>query len=70
MVYGSETWATKVEDVRTVESAETATVRRMCSVKLKDTRRSQELLDRLGIEDVVVVMKPVTDAPHGGRNWR
>jgi hypothetical protein len=58
LVYGSETWDTKVEDVCKPERIKTAVVRWMCGVKLKDKRISQELLNRLvlkmlsgGVED-------------------
>jgi len=36
MVYGSETWAAKVEDVRRQVRTERAMVRLMCGVTLKD----------------------------------
>jgi len=45
----SETWATKAEDVRRLLRAERAMVRRMCGVTFKDTKSSQELMDRLGV---------------------
>ena len=54
MVYGSETWATRVEDVRGLQRA---MVRWMCGVALKDRKRSEDLLDRLGIESVAVVVR-------------
>ena len=38
MVYGSETWAAKVEDVRRLVRTERAMVRRMCGVTLKDRK--------------------------------
>jgi hypothetical protein len=57
MVYGSETWATKVEDVQRLVRTERAMVRWMCGVTLKDKKSSQELFGRLGVEDVVDVMK-------------
>ena len=53
MVSGSETWATKIEDVRRLVRTERAMVRWMCGVTLKDSKLSRDLLDRLGVEDVV-----------------
>ena len=49
MVYGSETWATKVADVQRLERNEMMMVRWICGVSLKDRMSNQELLDRLGI---------------------
>jgi len=57
MVYGSETWAAKVEDVRRLVRTERAMVRWMCGVTLKDRKSSDELLVRLGVEDVVEVVR-------------
>jgi hypothetical protein len=50
MVYGSETWAAKVEDVRRLVRTERAMVRWMCGVSLKDRKSSDKLLGRLGVE--------------------
>ena len=52
LVYGSETWAIKAEDLARLRRAERMMVRRMCGVSLKDRKRSDELLNRLGIECV------------------
>ena len=54
---GSKTWAAKVEDVRRLVRAERAFLRWMCGVTLKDRKSSQELLGRLGVEDVVEVVR-------------
>jgi len=54
---GSETWAAKVEDVRRLVRTERAMVRWMCGVTLKDRKSSDELLGRLGVEDVVEVVR-------------
>jgi hypothetical protein len=43
--------------VRRLESVATAVMRWMCGVKLKDWKSSHELLDRVGAEDIVDVMK-------------
>ena len=57
LVYGSETWPVKVEDMRRLERTEKSMVRRMCGVSLKNKCRSEELKDRLGIEGVADVVR-------------
>ena len=49
MVYGSETWPMKVEDVQRLERAERMMVRWMCGVRLRNRIASEELNSRLGI---------------------
>jgi len=48
MVYGSETWAMRVEDMNRLVRAERMMVRLMCGVSLRDGKSSAELLSRLG----------------------
>ena len=48
LVYGSETWAIKAEDLARLRRAERMMVRRMCGVSLKDRKRSDELLKPFG----------------------
>ena len=57
MVYGSETWAMKVEDLYRLERTERMMVRWMCGVTLKDRKRSEDLLGRLGIESIAEVVR-------------
>src|ERR1700755_1816350 len=57
MVYGSETWAVRVENMRRLERAERLMVRWMCGVTIKARKPSEELLERLGIESVVEVVR-------------
>src|SRR5579864_3995388 len=57
MVYGSETWTAKIEDVRRLVRTERAMVRWMCGIRLKDRKSSDELLGRLGVEDVVKIVR-------------
>ena len=57
MVYGSETWATRVEDMNRLLKAERMMVRSMCGVSLKDGKSSAELLSRLGIVSVVEIVE-------------
>jgi hypothetical protein len=57
MIYGSETWATKVEDLQRLVRAERMMVRWMCGVTLRDKIASAELGRRLGIECVTDVLR-------------
>jgi len=57
MVYGSETWPVKVNDMRRLERVENVMVRWMCDVSLKDRRKLVELRERLGIECVGEVVR-------------
>ena len=56
MVYGSETWAMKVEEMERLERTERMMVTWMCGVTLKDRNSSDELLSRLKIESVSDVL--------------
>ena len=57
MLYGSETWAMKVEDLRRLMTAERRMVRWMFGVSLKDKISSQDLLCRLKLEDIAVAIR-------------
>jgi hypothetical protein len=43
MMYGSETWAIKVEDMQRLERAEKMMMRWMCGMTLKDGKRVRSL---------------------------
>src|SRR5271163_3132624 len=57
LVYGSETWAVKVNDVRQLERAENTMVRWMCGVSLRDRMRFADLRERLDIVFVDEVLR-------------
>ena len=57
MVYGSETWPLKVEDITRISRADKMMIRWMCNVSLKDGKSSDELRDRLGILDITEVLR-------------
>ena len=57
MVYGSETWPMRVEELRRLERTERMMIRWMCGVTLKDRCKSEELRKRLDIEDVTDVVR-------------
>ena len=50
LVYGSETWPIRVEELRRLERTERMMIRWMCGVTLKDRCKSEELRKRLEIE--------------------
>ena len=49
VLYGSETWPVKEEDLVRLERNDMRMVRWMCNVTLKDRKSSEELRDRLGL---------------------
>ncbi len=51
-MYGSETWAMKVEDIQRLERAEKMMIRWMCGVTLKDGITSEELRQWLAVVSV------------------
>ena len=57
LLYGSETWAMKVEDMNKLERAERSMLRMMCDVSLKDRKSSQEIVSWLGIDPVSILVK-------------
>ena len=52
MLYGSETWAMKVDDTQKLNSTEASMMRRMCGVSLKKHLSNEALRGRLGIDCV------------------
>ena len=63
LVYNSETWAMKAEDMQRLERIERIMIRWMCGVKLSDRKANEELLIRLGIESISDVVR------HGRLRW-
>ena len=57
MVYGSETWAMKAEDMQRLERTERMMMIWLCGVRLSDKKAGAELLSRLDIESVSVVVR-------------
>ena len=52
LLYASETWALKIEDLHRLERNENSMIRWICSVKLSERRPTKELRNMLGICDV------------------
>jgi len=59
VLYGSETWPVRKENVVALQRAEMRMVRWMCGIKLKDRLPSKELRERerLGIDDIALVLQ-------------
>ena len=52
LLYGSETWALRIEDMNKLKRAERGMIRIMCDVNPKLRKPSEELISRLGIDPV------------------
>ena len=57
LTYGTETWAMKEANLQSLERTERMMVRWMCSVSLKDRKRSVDLYSLLGVQSVEVVVR-------------
>jgi len=57
VLHGSETWPVRKENVVALQRAEMRMVRWMCGVKLKDRLASKELRERLGVDDIALVLQ-------------
>jgi len=57
MLHGSETWPVRKENVVALQRAEMRMVRWMCGTELKDRLPSKELRERLGIDDIALVLQ-------------
>ena len=57
MLHGSETWAVRKENEAALQRAEMRMVRWMCNDKVKDRVPSKELRERLGIGDIILILK-------------
>ena len=57
MLHGSETWCVRKENEVALQRVEMRMVRWMCGIKLKDRFPSKELRERLGIDDIALVLQ-------------
>jgi len=57
MLHGSETWPVRKENKVALQRAEMRVVRWMCNVKVKDRVPSKELRERLGIDDIILILQ-------------
>jgi len=56
MLHGSETWPVRKENELAPRQAEMRMVRWMCNVKVKDKVPRREWRERLGIDDIILVL--------------
>ena len=57
MLHVSQTWPVRKENVVALQRAEMRMVRWMCGVKLKDRLPSKELRERLGVDDIALLLQ-------------
>ena len=57
MLHGSETWPVRKENVVALQRAEMRMVRWMCGIKLKDRLPSKQLRERLGVDDIALILQ-------------
>ena len=59
MLHGSKTWPVglRKENVVALQRAEMRMVRWICGVKLKDRLPSKELRERLGVDDIALILQ-------------
>ena len=56
MLHGSETWPVRKENEVALQCAEMSMVRWMCNIKVEDRVPSKELRERLGIDDINIIL--------------
>ena len=56
MLYGSETWCLRENEMAILRRTERATVRTMCGAKLMDKKRIEDLMEMLELKETVVQM--------------
>ena len=54
MLYGSETWCLRENEMAILRRTERAMVRALCGAKLMDKKRTEHLMDMLGLKETVV----------------
>jgi len=57
MLHGSETWPVRKENVVALQRAEMRMVWWMCGINLKDRLLSKELRERLGVDDIALILQ-------------
>ena len=56
MLYGSETWCLRENEIPSLRRTERAMVRAMCGAKLMEKKRTEDLMEMLGLKETVVQM--------------
>jgi len=57
MLHGNETWPVRKENEVALQRAEMRMVRWMCDVKVKDKVQSKQSRERLGIDDIILILQ-------------
>ena len=57
MLHGSETWPVRKENEVALQRAKMRMVKWMCNVKVKDRVPTKELRERLGIDDIILILQ-------------
>jgi len=57
MLHGSETWPVRKENEVALQQAEMRMVRWICDIKLQDRVPSKRLRERLGLDDIILVLQ-------------
>ena len=56
MLYGSETWCLRENEIAILRRTERAMVRAMCGARLMEKKRTEDLMELLGLKETVVQM--------------
>ena len=56
MLYGSETWCLRENEMAVLRRTERAMVRAMCGAKLMEKKRTEDPMETLGLKETVVQM--------------
>ena len=56
MLYGSETWCLRENEMAILRRTERAMVRAMCGAKLMEKKRTEDLMEMLGLKETMVQM--------------
>ena len=57
MLYGSEAWCLRENEMAILRRTERAMVRAMCGAKLMEKKRTEDLMEMLGLKETVVQME-------------
>ena len=57
MLYGSETWPTKIDDIRKIQKSEMRMLRWMTGVSLSERKSNEWVRNMLAIDDIGEVMR-------------
>ena len=67
MLHGSETWPVRKENEVALQRAQMRIVIWMCNVKVKDRVPSKELKERLGIDNIILILYSKTGCDGMGK---